>query len=136
MIAIEKPKLPKGKLYVLKTSLLQAALEQAHIDCHVDLHYWVPQSGGSILEAHYWPPNANCSYTRVYVRAGVVPSSEHRAALESLVTSVLPAFIAWLSGIVALPKNSPALQGEPYFNATYNDGRIEISHEPRMKRRK
>lgn len=109
--------------------MLQAALEDAHIDCHVDLNYWIPQSGGSVLEAHYWLPNANVSYPRVYVRAGVVPSSARRAACDALAESILPTFITWLSRILALPKNSPALHCEPYFNATYEEGKVGIMHD-------
>ena len=129
MMTVKKPKIPKGLSYVLKTSVLQAALEDAHINCHVNLNYWIPQSGGSVLEAHYWLPNANVHYPRVYVRAGVVPSSERRAAQDALAASILPTFIAWLSRILALPKNSPVLHGKPYFNATYEERKVEITND-------
>ena len=114
--------------YVLKTSLLQEALDQAQIDCHVDLNYWTPQSGSSVLEAHYWLPNANVDHPRVYVRAGVVPSAERQAALDTFKGVGLPAFISWLSRITALPNGSPKLHGDLYFNATYDDGEIAITH--------
>ena len=72
--SVSKPKLPKRLSYVLKTSQLEKAVLDAGIDCHLDLVYWQPQSGGSILEAHYWLPNENVAHPRVYVRAGVAPS--------------------------------------------------------------
>ena len=127
-MTVEKPKLRKGLSYVLKTSLLQEAIDQARIECHVDLNYWTPQSGCSVLEAHYWLPNANVDYPRVYVRAGVVPSAERQAALDALRGEGLPAFISWLSRIIALPKGSPKLHSDLYFDATYEDGKIGIIH--------
>lgn len=83
-MTVEKPKLRKGWSYVLKSSLLQEALDQAQIVCHVDLKFWTPQSGNSVLEAHYWLPNANIDHPRVYLRAGVVPSAERQAAQDEL----------------------------------------------------
>ena len=131
MMTVEKPKLRKGLSYVLKTSLLQETLDQAQIDCHVDLNYWTPQSGCSVLEAHYWLPNANVDHPRVYVRAGVVPSAERQAALDALRGVGLPAFMSWLSRIIALPKGSPKLQGDLHFDASYGDGEIAITHNLR-----
>ena len=128
MNVIEKPKLRQGVSYALKTSLLQAALEQAQIDCHVLLGYGTPQSGGSVLEAHYWLPNVHVPHARVYVRAGVVPSAERRAAQDALAREILPAFTAWLARLLALPMESPELHGEPYFNATCAGGKTGIAH--------
>lgn len=128
MTVIEKPKLPKGMAYVLKTSMLQAALEQAGIDCHVEVRYWTPQSGDSVLEAHYWLPNSHVAFPRVHVRAGVVQGAERRAAQEALAHEILPVFIDWLAQILALPLNSPVLHGVLHFNATYAAGEIDITH--------
>ncbi len=120
MNVIEKPKLQKGVSYVLKTSMLQEALERAQIDCHVLLSYGALRLGGSVLEAHYWLPNAHVDHPRVYVRAGVVPSAERSAALSALGNEILPTFTAWLARILALPADSPVLHAEPYFNAKYD----------------
>jgi len=128
---ISKPKLRKGPSYVLKTSQLANALSDAGIDCHIDLHYWVPQGGGSILEGNYWLPNANVPYPRVYVRAGVVPSALRVAASQALLEKGLPLFIKWLQGIIALPPESPALWGrELYFNATYTEQGLATTNQP------
>jgi hypothetical protein len=91
--SISKCKLPKGKSFVLKTSQLDTALSEAGIDCHIDLVYWLPQSGGSILEAQYWLPNENIAYPRFYVRAGVVASELRLRASQALLEEVLPKFI-------------------------------------------
>ncbi len=134
--SISKPKLPKGLSYVLKTSQLENALRDAGIDCHVDLVYWVPQSGGSILEAHYWLPNENVAYPRVYLRTGAVLSNARLPASEALLNRAIPQFVAWLQRILDLPDGSPALQATLYFNATYCDNDIAIADRPVFKRRK
>ena len=125
--SVSKPKLPKGLSYALKTSQLAKAMSDAVIDCHVDLVYWVPQGGNSILEAHYWLPNANVAHPRVYVRAGAVSSALHAAAAELLLSSALPEFTRWLQAILRLPEGSPALRGTSYFNATYTDKGLAFS---------
>jgi hypothetical protein len=128
--SVSRPKLAKGLSYVLKTSQLAKAFSDAGIDCHVDLVYWVPRIGGSILEGHYWLPNENVPYPRVYVRAGVVPSPSRLAALEALLAIALPEFVRWLQGILALPDESPALNGTLYFNAAYTGKGLVVTDQP------
>jgi hypothetical protein len=128
--SVSRPKLARGRSYVLKTSELAEALNGAGIDCHVDLVYWSPNAGGSILEGHYWPPNENVPYPRVYVRAGAVPSELRPAAAEALRVAALPRFIQWLQGILALPDASPALAMDSYFNATFTAQGLEVTNRP------
>jgi hypothetical protein len=134
--SVSKPKLAKGLSYVLKTSLLAKVLAGARIDCPVELVYWMPQTGGSILEGHYWLPNENVAYPRVYVRAGVVPSASRLAASEALLVSALPQFVSWLQGILALPNDSLALHGTLYFNAAYTEERLVVTDQPKYKVRR
>ena len=129
--SVTKPKLAKGFAYVLKTSHLAKMLLDAKIDCHIDLVYWRPRSGGSILEGFYWLPNENVSYPRVYVRAGIVTVVSYMAASEAMFESVLPQFISWLEEIIALPALSPLLHTKPYFNASYTDNSlVVVAHQP------
>jgi len=130
---VSKPKLPKGLSYVLKTSQLEKALSEARIDCHVDLVYWLPQSGGSILEGNYWLANENVPHPRLYVRAGTVPSGLRAAASEALTESALPQFIDWLRGIIALPDKSPRLHETLYFNAAYTERGLVVTDQPKYK---
>lgn len=48
--SVSRPGLPRQRSEVVKTTQLAEALSSAGIDCHVDLNYWTPQSGGSILQ--------------------------------------------------------------------------------------
>jgi len=134
--SVSAPKLAKGLSYVLKTSQLAKALSATGIDCHVDLVYWVPQTGGSILEGHYWLPNEHVAYPRVYVRVGVVPSTLRLVASAALLVVALPQFVSWLQGILALPDHSPALHGTLYFNATYTEEGLVVTDQPKHKVRK
>jgi hypothetical protein len=125
MKVLVKPKPPQGLSYVLKSSLLEAALEQAKITCQVDLTYGCGEA--LILRAWYWVPSSMAPYPRVYVQAGVVPSSQRKAAADALGEKVLPAFVAWLSKILALPDNSTAWHGRLVFEATFSHGIIKIA---------
>ena len=123
MIHVEKPKLSKARSYALKTSMLEAALRDARLGCNVQLVYWTPQRGNSILEAHYWLPNANVPHPRVYVRAGSVPREHRHDAAVALERVGLPRLITWLSRIVGLTVDAPVLASDLYFNFEYCSGR-------------
>lgn len=128
MTVIEKPRLPKGLSYALKASILEAAFEKAGIECEIEVRFWKPQAGGSVLEAHYWLPNEHVDHPRVHVRAGAVGSAERAAAEHTLTHEVLPAFTDWLVRLLELPADSPVLQGGPCFNASYAGGKATITH--------
>lgn len=133
--SISKPALPKGLSYVLKTSQLAKALSDSCIDCHVDLVYWSPRVGGSILEAHYWLPSQFFDYPRVHVRAGTVHSEFRHEASTVLLATALPGFVRWLQHILGLPPQSPELSNYLYFNATYLDGSLNVTTEVQHKAR-
>lgn len=129
--SISKPKVRKGFAYVLKTSQLAQALSDAKIDCHVDLIYWTPTRGESILDVNYWLPHANVPYPRVYLRAGVVPLPLYPSASKALADTALPEFTRWLRNLVNLPETaSELLFGERYFNARYSEDGLSISYQP------
>jgi hypothetical protein len=110
--------------------MLANALAEARIDCVVNLHYWIPQSGGSILQAYFWLPNHHVDHIRVYVRAGVVPASERREAVLQMQQRVVPVFVRWLDCLLKLPVNSPVFYQEPWFDATWNHGEVKINQNP------
>lgn len=134
--SISRPKLAKGLSYVLKTSQLAGALADAGIDVAVDLVYWSPQAGGSILEGHYWPPNENVPHARVYVRAGAVPSELRPGAADALREVALPRFVRWVQEILALPEGSPALAMKSYFNAAFTAEGLVLTDRPAYKVRR
>lgn len=131
---VSKPKLPKGFSYVLESSQLEKALFDEAIDCDIDLCYWTPQSGGSILEGRYRTPNENALFPRVYVRAGVVPSALRGAASKALLEIVLPQFAVWLRWVFALADESPTLHEILYFDAAYTEKGLSIAYQKRTRK--
>jgi hypothetical protein len=128
-MTIEKPKLPKGRAYVLKTSLLESALAGVNLTCDISLYYWTPQSGSSILEAEYWLPNENRPAT-LFVRAGSLPLDDVGSAREKLETEVLPSFAEWLRSVLNLSYRSTALHAKPRFYAAYEGGSVKFTRTP------
>lgn len=125
-LTIEKPKVRKGLSYALKTSWVEQALRDARVECPASLHYWTPQSGGSLLQAFYWLPDANVPHDRVYIRAGTVDSVRRQDAALQLQNRGLPAFVQWLRTVASLPRNSPVLHQKPMFDAAYMNGRLQV----------
>jgi hypothetical protein len=131
-MTIEKPKLPKGLSYALKTSILQEAIESAGLDCHINLNYWTPQKvpgGDTILECFYWLPNANVDHDRFYIRAGSIKSEQRKTAENLLREKVIPVFIKWMKKIKSFPPDSPRLRHNLYFNAVFIDNDVSIYHD-------
>ncbi len=128
--SVEKPKLRKGVSYALKIMQLETALVAANLTQHVDLRYWQPLSGGSILQAYYWLASERIEHGRVYVRAGCISSEQRRDAAAALTNEGLPRFIAWVRSLVAQPTNSPILQKKPFFDATYRADGLRVQHTP------
>ena len=99
----ETGKLPKGQSYPLRPSKLAAALAGAGIA--IDVH--LVRSPGDLFDAQFWPPNPNIPYERLYVRAGSVPAKVGAAARRQAETTMIPALVKWVAGILALDENSP-----------------------------
>jgi hypothetical protein len=130
---VEKRKRPRHLSYVLKTSLLERVMREEDVTIDTNLVYWIPEDGGSILQAFYWVPNENVAYPRLYMRAGVVPKEEHKKAFELLQNEALPAFVEWLTFLTSLPEASTVWNRQPYFNASYVEGHLKIEISPLIK---
>ena len=130
-LTIEKPRLPAGRTYALKTSYLVRALSEASISFDVQLQYRTPKAGGSILQAFYWPANPNVPSDRVFVRAGSIAVADCQRAVEVLVERALPAFIDWLKAVQALPARSPLRLEELSFDAALIAYELSVYSKPR-----
>ena len=124
---IEKPKTYKGLSYVLKSSFLQNAIEEAQLDLNVHLVYWTPQKIGSILSADYWSPNENVAYDRYYIRAGVVKSEDRKLAQLLMVDIIIPDLIHRIKLREAEPIDSTRVKKGWFFDATYEQGILRIN---------
>ena len=98
--------------YILKFSLLETALSDAGIN--LDTHL-IHSPGGIFFDAHFWPPNANCNYERLYLRASAVFSPQAFLIRRYMENSVIPELITWLQAILTLASNSPVRVSEQYF---------------------
>lgn len=109
---IEKCRLPKSMSFVLRSSALGAALDAAGIHTQVSLKH---VDAAVLLDACFWPPRPSRPYECFYLRAGAVPSTEANLARRHVETVMIPEFIAWASGILALPMDSPIRRSERMF---------------------
>jgi hypothetical protein len=103
-VHIEKAPLPKGKTYVLKSSVLEQALLDAGFTLPTQL---VHTAENIFFEAQYSPPNPDVPQEQLLVRAGAVASGFGYAARQAIETAVIPEFIEWLRSFLTLPENSP-----------------------------
>lgn len=125
MIHSSKPKIPKGISYVLKTSMLESALEENGLDFHVKLQFRIHQWGNLIFQSFFTLPK-DIIEKRVFIYAGVVPNNQRKEALELMKTKVLPSYVSWLKEFDNLPTESPIIYKRPLFAVYYLDGEVQI----------
>ncbi|MBL8483355.1 MAG: hypothetical protein JNJ60_14245 [Rhodocyclaceae bacterium] len=109
---IEKRKLSKGQSYPLRASVLEAALSTSAIAADTQ---FVQGGGSKLFECFFWPPNPNVPRERLYIRTTAVPETGTNEARTFIENSVIPEFVAWLQGILALAPNSTVRREEQYF---------------------
>jgi hypothetical protein len=101
-------KLPKSESYVLKPSVLGAALAAAGVA--IDIH--LVRNPGPLFAAHFWPPNQNVPYERLYVQAGSVPRERAAAVRRHVADVVVPQIVAWIADILSRDIASPVRRGQ------------------------
>lgn len=128
--SISKPKIPKAYSYVLRSGQLNEFLKNNSISIHIDLVFWLPQTIGTIFEAHYWLANGNIPYPRLYIRAGALPKRDIQTARVIMSDEVFPRFGSWFADILKYVdySQSPSVS-PPYFNAIYKDNKITIMNQ-------
>lgn len=109
---IVKDNIPKNASFILRSSILERMIQDAGISVQVDLH----QMHSAILfEAFFWSPRPGVPQERFFVRAGTVPASQAQDFRFQLESRVLPEFIPWACGILALPLNSTVRRSDQEF---------------------
>ena len=128
---IEKPKLPKGQSYVLKTASLQEILGAAGVTTAVQLKYWYSNQVSTeitLLDCHYWLPNARVPYSRFYITTSSVPLEYRKLAGDLMQLRILPELTAWMQAILAQPDDSTLIRHDMLFRARLENGEVKITH--------
>ncbi|MBX3561665.1 MAG: hypothetical protein KF780_07600 [Sphingomonas sp.] len=114
-------KLPKGRSYPLKPSLLEAAVADSGLSLPVELTQW--DRFDHAFQADFlpngWPKRAEHELIWVHCRA--VPSeraAESRAKMEQ---EIIPRFIQWAQDIEAHDLASPVRREKQIFRASLDD---------------
>jgi hypothetical protein len=111
MVRISKAKIPRNESFILRSSVLEAALYAAGIATETSLHH----RRGKYFSADFWTPRPNVPHERFYICSGAVPADEARAVREFVESRVIPEFIAWASGLLALPSDSTVRRTDQRF---------------------
>jgi hypothetical protein len=119
-LRIEKDKKPRDLSWILKSSVLEAAINTAGIQAEFTAKYWL---NGPLLECFYWSSNEKSSNGRFYIRTGVCEGYERKDQQHAMETDVIPNFIEWARELVELPDNATELLKEPYFSAYFENGK-------------
>ena len=111
---IEKDKIPKSSSFVLRSSKLEEAMNNAGISVETTLQHL---NSPVLFVAYFWPPRPDVPHDRFFIRAGCVPSTHARDARIVVESEVLPEFILWAQHILSLPANSPTRRSDQVFSA-------------------
>lgn len=113
---IEKDKISKRKSYVLRSSFLEEAIQNAGIGLDIHLKH---SDGKRFFDAYFWPRGANASYERLYIVAGAVSSDQAKVARTFVEEAVVPELVLWITDILALPSDSPIRRQEQAFHRDF-----------------
>jgi len=105
----ETGKIPKGYGYLLKPSVIVAALTAANLRIHVHL---VRSHGRRLFDARYRPPNGEVPYERLHIKVGTAVERDLPGLRRQAKDEALPALVRWISEIVAQDLRTVIRQGE------------------------
>ncbi|HST36216.1 MAG TPA: hypothetical protein VLK25_06265 [Allosphingosinicella sp.] len=117
----ETRKLPKGESFVLKPSILSAALGEAGVVIETHLI----RNAGTLFDAHFWPRSHDFQYERLYIRAGSVQRSNAAAARAHVETEVIPRIVAWIADILSRDADSPVRREKQVMQITLQQELVE-----------
>jgi hypothetical protein len=121
IVRSETGKLPKGESFVLKPSVLSAALAEAGVVIETHLI----RNAGTLFDAHFWPPSHDVPYERLHIRAGSVPRSNAAAARAHVETEVVPRIVAWIADILSRDAESPVRREQQVMQIALQQGLVE-----------
>ncbi len=109
---IHKTKLPKGKSYAMRSSVLQKALDEAGIDMVIQLRYSEKLNSSEnrpFFSAEYILPAPGRDHELFIIRVDSVDSSSAKRSKMYMDEEVIPEFIEWAIEMLALPAESTKL---------------------------
>lgn len=116
---IHKDKLPTGRCYPLKSSVLAEALTRADVKTEVTLfhHSGAFWNERPLFSATFYPPGQMVDNEEelLWVGCRAVPASVCSIAREHIEEEVIPSLIAWIEDIERLPLNSPVRREKQEF---------------------
>lgn len=109
-----KDKLPDGRSYPLRPSLLEAAIAEARLQLPVKLTRW-DYKRKQTLEATFSPEPGLATDVGFWVVCGAVPSDQVAVIRECLENEGIPQFIQWAREMEELDERSPRRSKPQHF---------------------
>jgi hypothetical protein len=104
MLEIRKAPLPRGRSFILRSGILDAALDSAGLEIETILIY---TSTGTFFTAEFWPPIPAAPHDRLYIVTGTVAAQSAAQARVHMAHEIVPKFVDWAQRLIRLPENSP-----------------------------
>ena len=113
MLEIRKAPLPRGRSFVLRSGILDAALASAGLEIETILNY---SSTGTFFTAEFWPPTPAAPHDRLYIVTGTVAAQSAAQARADMTHEIVPRFVDWAQRLIRLPANSPERARKQLFS--------------------
>lgn len=108
---IHKDKLPKGRFYPLKSSVLAAAFRRAGVKSSVTLfhHNGAFWDQRALFHAAFYPPGhmVNNEEELIWIGCGSVDAEHCGLARQYVEHQVVPNLVEWVTNLKSLPDGSP-----------------------------
>ncbi|WP_316794077.1 hypothetical protein [Pedobacter frigoris] len=129
---IEKPKVPKGLCYVIKSSQLEEIFEELGVTIDISVKYYFSKEGAQgirVFECLYWLPNKNVPYERLYINVGTVTFTQ-KDKIDTLLKEFFPKFKEWVLFMASLSENSTFLKQNNYIQANFTNDSLTVKSSP------
>jgi hypothetical protein len=105
----ETGKIPKGYGYLLKPSVILAALTAANLGIRVHL---VRSHGRRLFDARYRPPSGEVPYEHLHIKVGTAHERDLPELRRQAKSEALPALVQWISDLAAQDLRAAIRRGE------------------------
>jgi hypothetical protein len=126
---IIKDKLSKGRCYPMKSSILETEIDRAGVKSVVTLFhhnsaFWDQRP---LVQATFFPPGQMVDNEEelVWIGCRAVPAEVCHLAKACVEQEIIPDLIAWVTGIEALPTDSPVRREKQEFERDWSPPTVQ-----------
>jgi hypothetical protein len=125
-LTVEKEKIPLGWQFILKTAVLEKAMNEACLSTAVHIEF--KRSEDVILDARFYIPNERVDFPRFFIRVGMVETKYYISRRAIWEQDVPRALVGWMQVQMEVLEQG-TITGKPHFVCRWDNEGLVISED-------